>query len=276
MEDSRHKKDCYERAQYSIKYQFCTKCLHENFSVRTWFRIASSLWPFWKSIISVKLYWQFFPPYSHTPTKSNKQKMNNKTSKQFHKGQDHFHIIHSGFLSPFSIKLTFRSVRKMSCPGFFWSCCIDKSTYIYSYEIMDIQIWQTNIHIVQIYKGLTEACRNLFWLFSVNVGLDRLKHYPLWTPAVWEGHVQTSAGLPNCSKSSLAVWLSWGKVQRKMKCRKHHVKISLECQTGCLRNVSILKGHLHCQLAPVCLLGYQTKTLQVWNASLRKEHKANY
>lgn len=66
-----------------------------------------------------------------------------------------------------SIWLTFRRIRKITWSGFSCSCTcdVDKSTNIYSYEI----------------QVLTKACGNLFWPFSVNDCIIRLKRSPLQT-----------------------------------------------------------------------------------------------
>lgn len=170
LEDSSHKSDYYKRVQSKVevlyqisywKFQCKDSILHYIFTMTLLKELLGQFSFTGSSYLPNHIYHLKKKKKSHkqtrkNPNQTNKPKKTTQTTKTAttkqhpnnytNTGQDVFHIIHLAF-SLFSTSLTFRSIGKISWPGFFWSCthCIDKSTYVYSYELMNTQIWQIYI-----------------------------------------------------------------------------------------------------------------------------------
>lgn len=162
LEDSSHKNDYYKRVQYSVNYSFYTNvCMKISIE-----GLNSALHPHYDPSERILVQFSFIgnsslPIHIHHLEKKNNNKNDIKTIPQTKVSIIFISFIQDFFPFFFPIGLTFRSIRKISWPGFFWSCCIDKITNLYSYETMNTQTWQA--YIIQIYKVLTAACKNLFW-----------------------------------------------------------------------------------------------------------------
>lgn len=148
-----------------------------NMSTRTQFCIASLLQHSSKRGDQFTCVNSSFLPVCGSPQRSLPQYKNNSRNKS----QDCFHIIHWRLLSLFfAFWLTSRSIRKISWAVFFQSCCIDKSTNVYSTEPVSIQVSTKYTNQV-----LTAACQSTVNQMTALIGWKIRPHKcsSMWRPS---------------------------------------------------------------------------------------------